>query len=308
MEQGSLRPQMLRLWPADKPPPSDAQIEKASAKFLAGKDCRALAAVRRSNAEQVVSAEDIAAAHVPTLGIVGSADPYLASFEALKRVMPDLELVVIEGANHAAAPEYPEFVAALQRFLRKMGTDPISKMGSVPNSLSQRYRTSVSGLYLRFVSREDIPQLLALIRELAEFEKLLDQVSADEATLAEALFGPNRVAESVLAELNGEIVGFAVFFHNFSTFLGRAGLHLEDLYVRPHARGKGVGGSLIRFVAKIAVARRCGRLEWSVLDWNTRALDFYRRLGAVPMSDWTVQRVTGEALGRLGSGEFPADR
>ena len=173
--------------------------------------------------------------------------------------------------------------------------------------MTQRYRTSVPGLYLRFTARPDVPELLELIRELAEFEKLLDQVSADEATLSEALFGPGRVAESVLAEMNGEIVGFAVFFHNFSTFLGRAGLHLEDLYVRPHARGKGVGGSLIRFVAKTAVDRRCGRFEWSVLDWNTRAIDFYRRLGAVSMDDWTVNRVTGDALVRLGSHDFPPD-
>ena len=174
-------------------------------------------------------------------------------------------------------------------------------------ALPQRYRTSVPGLYLRHATPHDVGELLRLIRELAEFEKLLDQVSADEATLEESLFGPKRVAEAVLAELDGEIVGFAVFFHNFSTFLGRAGLHLEDLYVQPHARGKGVGRSLITFVAKIAVERRCGRFEWSVLDWNTRALDFYRRLGAVPMSEWTAQRVTGEALLRLGSAEFPLE-
>jgi GNAT superfamily N-acetyltransferase len=173
--------------------------------------------------------------------------------------------------------------------------------------MTQRYRTSVPHLYLRFAARDDIPELLALIRELAEFEKLLDQVSADETKLTQSLFGRDPVAESVLAELNGEIVGFAVFFHNFSTFLGRAGLHLEDLYVKPHARGKGIGGSLIRFVARIAVERRCGRFEWSVLDWNTRAIDFYRRLGAVAMNDWTVHRVTGEALAALAGEEFPPE-
>src|SRR4051812_31014864 len=133
--------------------------------------------------------------------------------------------------------------------------------------MTQRYRTSVPGLYLRHAAREDTAELLGLIRELAEFEKLSDQVKADEATLEESLFGSQRVAEAVIADLEGETVGFAVFFHNFSTFLGRAGLHLEDLYVRPHARGKGVGRSLITFVAKIAVERNCGRFEWSVLDW-----------------------------------------
>ena len=157
----------------------------------------------------------------------------------------------------------------------------------------------------RFASRADVPILLTFIRELADFEKLLDHVTADEATLAEELFGKRRVAEVVIAELSTQPVGFAVFFHNFSTFIGRAGLYLEDLYVRPHARRMGIGRAMISFVAKIAVDRRCGRFEWSVLDWNTRAIEFYRSLGAVPMHDWTVQRVTGAALERLGSDVFP---
>ena len=171
----------------------------------------------------------------------------------------------------------------------------------------QRFCTPVADLYFRFATRADVPVILQLVRELAEFEKLLDQVTAEEAVLAEALFGGRRVAEVVLAELKNEPVGFAVFFHNFSTFLGRAGLYLEDLYVRPHARGLGVGRWLISFVAKIAVERKCGRFEWSVLDWNTHALDFYRRLSAVPMSEWTVQRVTGPALERLGSHDFASE-
>jgi GNAT superfamily N-acetyltransferase len=165
--------------------------------------------------------------------------------------------------------------------------------------MSERYATPVDGLYIRYAERGDVPLLLSLIRELAEFEKLLDHVQADEATLGDELFGERRVAEPLIAEMNGEAVGFALFFHNFSTFVGRKGLYLEDLYVKPHARGRGVGGSLITFVAKIAVERRCGRFEWSVLDWNTRAVDFYRSLGAVSMDEWTVQRVTGEALERL---------
>lgn len=176
------------------------------------------------------------------------------------------------------------------------------------SSLSPRYSTAVPGLCFRFASRADVPILLTFIRELAEFERLLDQVTADEATLSEELFGARRVAEVVLAELRDEPVGFAVFFHNFSTFVGRAGLYLEDLYVRPHARRIGIGRSMIGFVAKIAVDRHCGRFEWSVLDWNTRAIEFYRSLGAVPMHDWTVQRVTGAALERLGSDVFPVIR
>jgi GNAT superfamily N-acetyltransferase len=174
------------------------------------------------------------------------------------------------------------------------------------HAMPERYATPVPDLYLRFASRADVPLILELVRELAEFEKLLDQVAADEAVLGEQLFGSRRVAEVVIAELADEPVGFAVFFHNFSTFLGRAGLYLEDLYVRPRARGRGIGRSLIAFVASIAVDRKCGRFEWSVLDWNTRAIEFYRSLGAVPMHDWTVQRVTGAALDRLGSQVFQA--
>jgi GNAT superfamily N-acetyltransferase len=169
----------------------------------------------------------------------------------------------------------------------------------------QRYSTPVPGVCFRFARRADVPLLLALIRELAEFEKLTDQCTADEHTLAEELFGPRRVAEAVLAELDGEPAGFAVFFHNFSTFVGRAGLYLEDLYVRPRLRGRGIGRSLIAFVAKLAVERNCGRFEWAVLDWNTDAVEFYRSLGAVAMEEWTIQRVTGAALQKLGSHPFP---
>ena len=165
--------------------------------------------------------------------------------------------------------------------------------------MSDRLPTRVPDLTIRHATRDDVPVLLSLIRELAEFEKLLHVVEADEATLAEELFAAKPVAEALIAELGSEPVGFAVFFHSFSTFVGRKGLYLEDLYVRPHARRRGVGRALITFVAKIAVERRCGRFEWSVLDWNTRAVDFYRSLGAVAMDEWTVQRVAGEALERL---------
>jgi GNAT superfamily N-acetyltransferase len=169
--------------------------------------------------------------------------------------------------------------------------------------MTERYPTRVPGLTLREAARDDVPVLLAMIRELAEFERLSDAATADEATLASELFGSPRVAEALVAEIAGEPVGFAVFFHNFSTFLGRKGLYLEDLYVRPHARRRGVGRALITCVAKIAVERGCGRFEWSVLDWNTRAIEFYRSLGAVAMDEWTVQRVTGEALRRLAESE-----
>jgi len=171
--------------------------------------------------------------------------------------------------------------------------------------VQERFSTPVGGVTFRYATRADAPVLLALIRELAEFEHLLDQVAADEATLADELFGARRVAEVLLAEEGDETVAFAVYFHNFSTFVGRAGLYLEDLYVRPHARRRGIGRALICFVARVAVERKCGRFEWSVLDWNTRAIDFYRSIGAVAMDEWTVQRVTGAALERLGSREFP---
>ena len=173
------------------------------------------------------------------------------------------------------------------------------------SGVHQNYATPVAGVTFRYATREDIPVLLTLIKELAEFEELLDHVRADEATLADELFGSRRVAEALLAEEGGQAVGFAVFFHSFSTFVGRAGLWLEDLYVRPYARRRGIGRALITFVARIAVERGCGRFEWSVLDWNTRAIDFYRSLGAVAMDQWTTQRVTGVALERLGRQAFP---
>lgn len=147
---------------------------------------------------------------------------------------------------------------------------------------------------------DDVPLLLALIRELAEFEQLLHAVDATPELLHAALFAPRPDAEAVVARLAGEAVGFALFFHNFSTFRGRRGLYLEDLYVRPVARGQGVGKALLLHLAGLAVQRGCARFEWSVLDWNQRAIDFYRSMGAVPMDDWTVFRVSGEALESLG--------
>jgi GNAT superfamily N-acetyltransferase len=149
----------------------------------------------------------------------------------------------------------------------------------------------------------DVPVILQLIRELAEFERLLNEVTATEAQLHEQLFGPQPRAEVLIARLDNEVAGFALFFHNFSTFLGKPGLYLEDLYVRQKFRGGGCGARLLQHLARIALERGCGRFEWSVLDWNQRAIDFYRQLGAVPMSEWTIYRVTGEALTKLGQGD-----
>jgi GNAT superfamily N-acetyltransferase len=145
----------------------------------------------------------------------------------------------------------------------------------------------------------DVGEILSLIRELAVYEKLEHQVVATEDGLRETLFGDRPGAEVLLARTGSQTAGFALFFHNYSTFLGRRGLYLEDLYVRPAFRGRGLGRALLARLASLAVERRCGRVEWAVLDWNEPAIGFYRGLGAVPMSDWTVFRLTGEPLRRL---------
>jgi GNAT superfamily N-acetyltransferase len=145
----------------------------------------------------------------------------------------------------------------------------------------------------------DVGIILQFIRDLAQYEHLEHEVVATEGLLREALFGSRPYAEVVLASLNGEPVGFALFFHNFSTFLGRPGIYLEDLYVRPEARGHGVGRRVLTWLAATAVSRGCGRLEWAVLDWNEPSIRFYRNLGAVALADWTTYRVTGPALNQL---------
>jgi GNAT superfamily N-acetyltransferase len=147
-------------------------------------------------------------------------------------------------------------------------------------------------------SPADTPIILQLIRELAEFERLLHEVQATQEQLREQLFGARPGAEVVIARMGDEVAGFALFFHNFSTFLAKPGL--EDLYVRQKFRGQGCGEALLRYLARTALERGCGRLEWSVLDWNVRAIDFYKSLGAVQMDQWTVHRVTGDALVKLG--------
>jgi GNAT superfamily N-acetyltransferase len=152
---------------------------------------------------------------------------------------------------------------------------------------------------VRAANVADLPLIAAFIRELAEYERLADEVRFDEATLGDHLFGPRPYAEAVIGEVDGTSQGFALFFHNFSTFEGRAGIYLEDLFVRPAARGCGLGKALLLHLAWLAVERGCARFEWAVLDWNEPAIGFYRKLGARPMEDWTVMRLDGEALAAL---------
>ncbi len=160
----------------------------------------------------------------------------------------------------------------------------------MPASLQMRIEPAITG---------DVPLIVALVTELAEFERLAHEVRIDADRLHEHLFGPRPYAEAAMVRLGTETVGFALWFHNYSTFLGQPGLYLEDLYVRPEHRGRGYGEALLRHLAALAVERGCGRFEWSVLDWNEKAIAFYRKLGAVAMEDWTVYRVAGPALERL---------
>ena len=153
-------------------------------------------------------------------------------------------------------------------------------------------------LTFRYAERKDVPLILQFIKDLAEYEKMLDEVVADEATLEEWIFDQKK-AEVIFAMEEGKEVGFALFFHNFSTFLGRGGLYLEDLFVQPEHRGKGYGKRILQKLAAIAVERKCGRLEWWCLDWNQPSIDFYLSLGAEPMSDWTVYRIAGDTLQNL---------
>lgn len=150
-------------------------------------------------------------------------------------------------------------------------------------------------LEFRYAEEKDATKILYFIKELAAYEKMLDEVVATEELLKEWIFEKQK-AEVIFAMENGEEVGFALFFHNFSTFLGRAGVYLEDLFVLPEHRGKGYGKALLRQLAKIAVERGCGRLEWWCLDWNKPSIDFYLSLGAEPMDEWTVYRITGDTL------------
>lgn len=143
---------------------------------------------------------------------------------------------------------------------------------------------------------KDIPLILAFIKELATYEKLSHEVTATEEELKNSLFGDHKYAEVIFGYLNNEPVAFALYFHNYSTFLGKPGIYLEDLYVKPEARGNGIGQKMLAYLANLAIERNCGRLEWWVLDWNETAIKFYKKLGAIAMDEWTVHRVTGKAL------------
>jgi GNAT superfamily N-acetyltransferase len=167
----------------------------------------------------------------------------------------------------------------------------------MPNMIAAANPLSV--LEIRFAEKSDVPTVLALIRELAEYERAPNEVVATEEQLGEVLFGAHPAAEVLLGMEAGESVGFALFFHNFSTWMGRRGMYLEDLFVRPAVRGKGYGRALLVRLAQIAKERDCGRMEWAVLDWNESAIQFYRKLGAAPMEEWTVYRLTRDGIGSL---------
>lgn len=162
--------------------------------------------------------------------------------------------------------------------------------------------TKLEDFKLRFAEINDIALILEFIRELADYENMLPEVIATEEVLRESLF-ERKMAEVVIGEYKNRPVAFALFFHNFSTFLGRPGIYLEDLYVKPDMRGKGIGKMMLAFLAKLALERNCGRLEWWCLDWNEPSIQFYKQLGAVPMDEWTVYRVDDEALAEL-AGKF----
>jgi GNAT superfamily N-acetyltransferase len=168
-----------------------------------------------------------------------------------------------------------------------------------------RYNPPLMQPRLRAAAPADLPQVVGLIQELADFEKLGDQVRVTADSLHPHLFGERPRAECVVVEQQGVLIGFALFFVNFSTWLGMPGLYLEDLYVKPEHRGTGLGTRLLRHLAELAVARDYGRFEWSVLDWNTDAIGFYQRMGATVMPDWRICRITGEALTRLAQGDPP---
>ncbi len=154
---------------------------------------------------------------------------------------------------------------------------------------------------IKAATEQDVPLILSFIRQLAEYERLSQACVATEELLRESLFGPRPAAEVIVASTGDRPVGFALFFHNYSTFLGRPGIYLEDLFVVPEMRGRGYGKALLVHLAGIARERRCGRLEWSVLDWNEPSIRFYKSLGAISMDEWTIYRVTGESLERLAS-------
>ncbi|WP_028829373.1 GNAT family N-acetyltransferase [Proteocatella sphenisci] len=164
--------------------------------------------------------------------------------------------------------------------------------------MTKYYDTKIEGFKIRYANESDVSLILKFIKELADYEGLLNEVVATEEILMESLF-EKKQAQVIIGEYNGQPAGFALFFHNFSTFLGRANLYLEDLYVDPAFRGKGLGKTMLACLGTIAVERGCGRLDWWCLDWNKTSIDFYLQMGAKPMDEWTVYRVDGENLPKL---------
>lgn len=158
--------------------------------------------------------------------------------------------------------------------------------------------TRLENFTLRIAEVNDVPLILEFIKELAVYEKMLDQVVATEEILLESLF-IKKTAEVIIGEYQNQPVSFAIFFHNFSSFLGRPGIYLEDLFVKPEMRGKGIGKIMLSYLAKLCIERNCGRLEWSCLDWNEPSIAFYKQMGAIPMDEWTVYRVCDDALDKL---------
>jgi GNAT superfamily N-acetyltransferase len=180
-------------------------------------------------------------------------------------------------------------------------------LNSLPgNSFVMIINTSIKDFQIRHASIEDCPQILAFIKELAEYEKLSHEVVATVETLEQSLFGDPAYARVLMGEYQGQAVGYALFFHNFSTFTGRPGIYLEDIYVQPAYRGKGFGKKLLSYIAHRARELDCTRVEWSVLDWNEPSIQFYRSIGAAPMDGWTVQRLDGDALAHFAD-QFQAD-
>lgn len=166
--------------------------------------------------------------------------------------------------------------------------------------MSTNIQTRIEGFALRFAAEKDVATIFSMIKELAEYEKLLDRLEATEEILRESLF-QSDVVETLIGEFKGKPIGYAIFFHNFSSFKGRLGIYIEDIYIKPELRGKGFGEAIFTFIAKLAVERLCGRLEWACLNWNTPSIAFYKKMGAIPMDKWTVYRLTGEPLAKVAS-------
>jgi GNAT superfamily N-acetyltransferase len=197
-----------------------------------------------------------------------------------------------ERSRHDASyPRYPRLPVLSCAGYERNSDDTVSTHDSPSTAIT-----------IRPATERDVPLILSFIRQLAEYERLLDAVKATEEALRATLFGPKPVGEVLIAQDGATPVGFALFFQNYSTFLAQPGLYLEDLFVVPSARGHGVGRFLLEYLSRLAIERGYGRVEWAVLDWNAPAIGFYRRIGAVPMQDWTIMRLTGEALTRLAAG------